>query len=275
MQITGDSDHFIGKFNIKTKTNPSIPRFIIKRNYEMINWDQLKESLFTNPQLRNCVNLEDPSLICKTIQDTVTHHLDQEAPTKKVQISKKIPVFLSQETKDLLKERDVTLQKAKEDNDQDTWRKFRHLRNTCHKNMSKDKNNYIKSKLDVNNNEHEKWETTKEILGWKNRINPSILNDRGTTVTSPQQITNTLNHSLLSKVAKIVREIPPSNTDPIDNYSKLMKDKECKLTIQPIGILELRKLVSKLKSSRSAGVDGLSTKLLKKYSKKLNSQSYK
>ena len=266
---TGDSDHFIGKFTIKTKNNPSHPRFIIKRDYKNINWDQLKVSLFTNPQLRECTQLEDPSLICKSIQDTVTHHLDQQAPSKKVQITKKVPVFISSDTKKLLMERDEALKTAKDKDDQDSWRRFKNLRNQCHKNLSKDKKVYTKSKLDENNDEHEKWETAKEILGWQSKVSPTVLQDRGKTVTSPKEIAESLNFNFLSKVAKIARNIPESTVDPILNYSKLMTNKSCTLTIQPIGIVELRKLVTKLKASRSAGIDGLSTKLLKKIFKEI------
>ena len=266
---TGDSDHFIGKFTIKTKNNPSQPKFIIKRDYDLIDWDQMKESLLINPNLRKCTELNDPSIICKTIQDTVNLLLDQQAPKRKVQITKKIPIFISQDTKNTLNERDVALQTAKEDDTPENWRQYRSLKNSCHKKLSTDKKNYVKKKLDINNNEHDKWETAKDILGWKTKVNPTVINDRGETVTSPIKIANALNHSLISKVVKITRDIPKTQVDPILNYSKLMTDKNCQLTIHPIGIIELRKLVTKMKASRSAGVDGLSTKLIKKLFKQL------
>ena len=269
---SGDSDHYIGKFTIKTKYNPSHPRFIIKRDYQDINWDQLRESLRTNPKLSECLLEDNPSRICKSIQDTLTHHLDQQAPTKKVQITKKVPVFITSETKELIKERDEALRIAKEDYDQDSWRKFRHLKNLCHKNLSKDKKKYLKEQLDTNNDDHDKWESAKQILGWKTTNSPTVLQDRGKTVTSPAEIAESLNFNFLSKVAKIVRNIPKTEVDPLENYSKLMTNKVCTLTIQPIGIIELRKLVTKLKSSRSAGIDGLSTKFLKKVFKQIEHQ---
>ena len=112
-------------------------------------------------------------------------------------------------------------------------------------------------------------DTTKEILGWKVNHNPTILMDRGQTVTSPTEIANAINHSLLSKVATLVREIPLATVDPIANYSKIMTGKSCKFTIQPIGIVELRKLFTKMKASQSAGLDGLSMKVIKKVYKEI------
>ena len=266
---TGDSDHNIGKFIIKTKTNPSFPRYIFKRDYEIIDWDELKNSLHTNLSVRDCVTMTDPSLICSVIQEAVTIQLDCQAPVKKVQISRKIPIFLTPATKSKLKDRDEALARVKADQDPDSWRQFRNLRNICHKMMSKDKTEYTKNKLDDKNNDHDKWETAKEIIGWKNGHNPAIIMYRGQTVTSPIQIANAINHSLLSKVATLVRELPAPTVNPIQNYSKLMNGKSCSFTIQPIGIIKLRKLVSKMKASRSAGIDGLSMKVIKKVFKQI------
>ena len=171
-------------------------------------------------------------------------------------------MFTSPETRRLLIERDQALEKAQEDDHPDSWRLFKNLRNICHKMLSKDKHKYITDKLDTNNNDHDKWEMTKDILGWKNKTNPTVLMDRGKTVTSPKQIVNALNYSMISKVATIVREIPPTPVNPLENYSKLMTDKNCEFKIQPVGIIELRKTVNKMKSSRSAGTDGLSMKII-------------
>ena len=266
---TGDSDHSIAKFVIRTKTNPSHPRYIYKRDYDLIDWDVMKLSLATNPSIRDCNIMTDPSLICTAIQQAVTHQLNLQAPIRKVQISRKIPIFLTPATKDKLKDRDEALAKAKIEQSPESWRQFKHLQNICHKMMSRDKIEYTKEKLDDQNNDHDKWESAKEILGWKTSHNPTIIMDRGETVTSPLQIANAINHSLLSKVATLVRELPPPTTDPITNYSKIMSGKSCKFTIQPIGIIELRKIVFKMKASRSAGLDGLSMKVIKKVFKEI------
>ena len=266
---TGDSDHNIGKFTIKTKYNPSHPRYIFKRDYEYIDWDKMKICLAANPSIRECTTMTDPSRICATIQEAITSQLDHQAPIRKVQISRKIPIFLTPATKSKLKDRDEALAWAKVDQSPEAWRNFRHLRNICHKLMSKDKVEYTKSKLEDKNCDHEKWETAKEILGWKTSHNPTIIMDRGQTVTSPLQIANAINHSLLSKVAQLVRNLPTPTVDPRVNYSKIMMGKSCQFNIQPIGITELRKLVMKMKATRSAGLDGLSMKVIKKVFKEI------
>ena len=168
----------------------------------------MKLSLATNPKLRESTQLNDPSTICVAIQEALTYQLDQQAPLKKVQVSKNIPIFISQQTKQKIIDRDMALQRAKDDDLPDSCREFLNLRNSCHKMLSQDKKDYINKKLDEKNSEHDRWDTTKEILGWKTKQNPTVLMDRGLTVTSPNQIANALNHSLISKVSTLVRELP-------------------------------------------------------------------
>ena len=205
----------LGNSLLKTKQNKKQPTQIhFSRDYKNLDWDQLKASLFTNPALRNSTQLTDPSAICNTIQQTVQYHLDQQIPIRKIQITKKIPVFTTQSTRKLLIERDEALNEVKETNDPEAWRNFKNLRNRCHKSLTKDKKQYIQQKLDDKNNDRDKWEATKNILGWNTRTNPTILMDRGRTVTSPKQIAEALNHSLLSKVATL------ATVDPIENYLK-------------------------------------------------------
>ena len=144
---TGDSDHYIGEFSIETKVKTTIPRYIISRKYDLIDWDVLKLNLIDDQRLKDVSHISDPSEICLAIQETINEHLENQAPLRKIQISSKFPNFTSQETRELINKRDSALEDAKIKDDPESWRLFRNLRNRVHKALSSDKKKEIKDKL--------------------------------------------------------------------------------------------------------------------------------
>ena len=196
---TGDSDHYIGEFTIETKVKTTIPRYILSRKFELINWDVLKLKLYDEQRLKDVSQLTDPSEICLAIQETINKYLEEQAPVRKIQISNKFPNFTSQETRELINQRDVALEDAKEKDDPESWRLFRNLRNRVHKGLSSDKKNDIKDKLDDKNNVKDKWKSAKDVLGWNRSPQPTILIDHGIPKTKPKDIANAMNFNLISK----------------------------------------------------------------------------
>ena len=94
---------------------------------------------------------------------------------------------------------------------------------------------------------------------------------KGETLTSPKDIAKTMNHELLSKVAKAVRSIKKTDTDPLINYTKVMENKTCQFQLNTITMSQLMKSITSMKTSHSAGSDGISTFIIKKCLKQLQS----
>ena len=57
---TGDSDHHICEFTIKTTSTPFFPKYILRRDYEKVDWDNLK--IFVKFDHRQAIarNSKDP-----------------------------------------------------------------------------------------------------------------------------------------------------------------------------------------------------------------------
>ena len=81
----------------------------------------------------------------------------------------------------------------------------------------KTKKNFLKYKLKDKKNSKDKWDTAKEILGWKKTAPPTIIMDKGKAITSPKQIADILNLKMLEKVSQTIARIPKSEIDPILN----------------------------------------------------------
>ena len=169
----------------------------------------------------------------------------------------------------MIKLRDQKLAEAKVNNDIETWREYRSLRNRVKSQLSKDKKSFIKSQLEDEKSEKDKWSVTKNILGWTKNGSPALLIKDGKTITAPKDIAKEMNLALLSKVAKTVRSIKKNETDPLLNYAKVMSGKSCKLELKTISMSDLQKVLSNMKTSRSAGNDGISIQLIKQFKKEL------
>ena len=260
---TGDSDHYIGQFSLKTKNKPIIPRFVISRKWDNINWDEVKVKLYCDTQLTLASQSEDPTEICQALQSAINKYMDEQAPLKKIQISNKVPKFTTESTRNIINARDEALEKAKVTQNEDDWRFFRNLKNRVHRELSKDKKNYVKKSMEDEKSSKDRWNSAKNILGWNRAPQPTILIDRGTTKTKPKDIANAMNFNLLNKVNKIIREVPKSEIDPCKNYQKIMKDKKCTFSLKTVKIQDIRNIVLASKASRSAGTDGISMQVIK------------
>ena len=266
---TGQSDHNILIFTVKTTNPPTHPRYFLSRNYKSVNWDQMKLGVSSDPQLVNACQSSDPHLICKSIQEVINRHLDFEAPLLKHQVKTKSPQFTTPPTRQLAERRNDSYRMARLTNDPEHWREYRHLRNQTHKAVTKDKKDFLKEKLNDENSSKDKWDTTKELLGWKKTAPPVIIVDKGKSITSQRDIANILNFKMLEKVSKTIARIQKTDTDPMSNYKKVYADKTCTFDIKTITMHELRQTIHKMKPSRTAGIDGISIKLIKELWKEL------
>ena len=158
---TGDSDHFIGQFVFNTTCKTTQPRYVITRNWKDLNWDLLRLNLQNDVDLDQVNSLDNPHEICQVIQSSISYHLDNLAPLRKIQLKSKYPAFTSQESRDLIDERDRTYKDARRMDDEEIWRLYRNLRNRVHASLKRDKRDFIVSELDESNNEKDKWDVAK------------------------------------------------------------------------------------------------------------------
>ncbi len=120
-----------------------------------------------------------------------------------------------------------------------------------------------------NNNDRDKWDSMKNIIGWKKSSTPTLLSNEGKLSTSPKEIARILNHHLVGKVAATARKIPKTKTDPLTNYAKMMEGKDCKFKIKQMTTQDLRNTILKMKSSQLAGMDNISSRMLKELLREL------
>jgi hypothetical protein len=186
------------------------------------------------------------------------------APIKVIQVRQKYCPWLSQKTKDLISERNQAQKTASETQDSDDWRKFKHLRNTVNNRLKYEKFNNQKEKLtQCKNNSKDIWKTIKGFLQWSSGEPPTQLFHNGTLYTKPSDLSKTMNKFFITKVNTLRSNLPINQGDPLQDVRNLMRGSECSFSLKCLHPDEIDKIISKLKSSKSCGVDEIDATVLK------------
>ena len=96
------------------------------------------------------------------------------APVKTIQVRERYAPHLSEDTKQLQKQRNSAQADAAVSGNQQDWRIYRSLRNQCLASLRKDRRNWEqKKRSSKDNSSADMWQTVKSILNWNNTGPPN------------------------------------------------------------------------------------------------------
>ena len=85
----GYSDHYIIKFYRKTKNPKNHPSYFISGDYSKINWDLVRQGISDDINIKNASLSHSSQEISHLIIQSITEHLEVQAPLTRKQNSKK------------------------------------------------------------------------------------------------------------------------------------------------------------------------------------------
>ena len=151
--------------------------------------------------------------------------LDQMAPVRKFQTSSKYCPWLSDDTKELIKERNQAQAILSENKNDLNFSKFKELRNKVTQKLRNDKLRWQKQKLQNCNNDPGKlWKSILGWLNWSSSGSPTKLYHDGQIESSPSKLANIMNNFFVNKIATIREGLPPPTDDPLSTLKHIMKD---------------------------------------------------
>ena len=145
----------------------------------------------------------------------------------------------------------------------EAWNQFKILRNKVNNMKKNDEFRFIKKKVDENwEDPSSMWSTVKGFMNWKKAGTPSQIEKDGVLYTKAKDIAKHMNEFFVNKVANIKKSMKnlPVN---LGACRKAMGDKKCKLGLNFISVSKILKILKKLKSSRSLGIDELDSYSIK------------
>ena len=184
----------------------------------------------------------------------LTDILDKMAPVKKFQVRTKYEAWLSDETKERMKERDRAQDTAALSGSQEDWAVYKRLRNDLTKVLHKEKLSWQKGKLDACEEAQDSGKLWKNVLGWLNwssTSSPTKLLLDGDMVTSPNKTAEVQNQFYINKVREIRRNMPRQKNDPLATLKEIMTGRNVTFSISSISQDEVDKIIKDLKNSKS------------------------
>ena len=196
--------------------------------------------------------------------------VNSHAPWIRFQERKCFKPWLTEDTKNLMKERDDWKQRAKslssEVNCQaqlNAWGQYKKLRNKVNNRKKFEESLYKAEKLtEVADCPETLWKTAKSFMGWKSLSSPQQIQVGNEIIVSPRKIAQSINDYFIDKVAAI-RSSMVSASLPTNKLREIMRDKDCKMQLKHVSLAKVRKIIRSLSNSKSCGIDELDNFTLK------------
>ena len=176
---------FAVRYSRSMKTSP---RYIRKRSFRNFKPEEFRKAIQAVSWLDVYLS-EDVNQAVKLMSNKITRELDAMAPMRTVQIRTNYAPWLSQETKDLMSNRDDLQSRAAQSNNAEDWKCYKALRNK------------ISSRL----KSAKVWKNVKDIINWKSSGAPTQLFSNGTLFNKPREVADCQNQFFVDKV-RLIRE---------------------------------------------------------------------
>ena len=207
---------------------------------------------------------EEVNITLKMFTEKILSILDVMAPLKTFQVRRKHNPWISEDTIQMMRERNRLQEVASNSNSDADWDKFRQIRNKVNNKLKYEEKYYQRKRLSETRGDCLKsWQVVKSILNWQGTGSPNKLFSDGKLITKSQEIADTQNSYFINKIENIKDIIPPPQNDPLKLVSSLMKDKRSSMEISFIHPDEVMKIISQLSNSTAFGLDNIDTYIVK------------
>ena len=273
--LTQSSDHMpilVTKYSREPRIQPQTIKKRLYKNFSPADflidvYDCVQNGGFE--KVLNNNNLEEASLIFSGVFGTI---LNNHAPLKVIQVRNNYASWISDETKQFQRARDLLKKEAISEKSVEKFRKYKKIRNYIVKRLKSDRHEYFQTKFYGRNlSTSDTWKQANDYLNTSRRSysnTPKLILHNGMVHTSPQNIANAMNDAFIEKVDKLHKKVADKvEVCPLTRLRSFLSTKAKpvdQFQLRPIGKPELRKILQKRKGNRSSGVDfidGFSIKL--------------
>jgi hypothetical protein len=208
----------------------------------------------------------------------MTRILDKLAPIRTFQSRARYARWLTEETREKMKERDRARETARRTRRDEDWAEYRRRRNECTKDQRKEKDVHMKETFKASEEDcsgSKMWGLVKCHLGWTAGGPPTHLQEGASMITSPRKMCEIMNKYYVEKIRKIRQQFGEEDGDPLEVLRGAMSrwdgrpGEEDKFKLRIITKEDTRSMMRKLKGSKAAGVDEIDASMLKMASEHL------
>ena len=263
----GNSDHLAVMILKHSKEVVIKPEVVKKRSYKNFSKeDFLREVKYTD--FSSVLEKVDASCAAQEFSTIFARILDNHAPVKIFQTRKNYSPWLSEEIKEIMKERNKLKIESITSDDPNILKRFKELRNKVKTKLSSAESAYYRKKFDESDGDVKKvWKTAYQFLGKSEDLAPKQMILDGAIISSPEKLSEAFNKVFLNKVKKLREEISKEKIinpeERLENWLRKRAEPLPEFEIRTITKSELRKYVKRMKGNRSSGIDMIDSFSLK------------
>ena len=186
--------------------------------------------------------------------------LDDIAPFKQFKVQDSFKPGLSDPAKKLMHQRDQTrkgISKASVSDRPALKAKYKQLRNRAIYQIRRDTLERNGERISSANNEGETWRVINEIINPKNTASPTLIVN-GEEIVDELAVAESFNEFFVKKISDLKESINPEDIkDPLIHIKEKMKDKNLNLSLKPVTVKHVQKLMKQMAKKKSKGNDGI------------------
>ena len=269
----GTSDHDMISYTRLSKEPPTPARTIRKRSYKNFSEENFLADL-AQQDWNEVYFCQDVDNAAAALTRKLCFVLNVHAPWIQFQQRKSFCPWLTLETKELMIQRDMWKQRAKDlallsphleasPEQVEAWDHYKKFRNTINNRKKSEEILYKTGKITENLDCASKtWKTAKTFMDWKTTGTPHQIEVNGRLVTRALEIATHMNEFFIDKVRKI-RETMLETAENFTTCVRIMSNKQTNLSLQHVTVKQVKKLLKNLKSSHSTSIDELDSYAVK------------
>ena len=264
-EIRGSSDHRLIFVRKHSKTVGESTRYVRKRSYKNFDEKAFREAV-ENISWFDVYSCNNVDLAVDRFTTKLTEILDSMAPVKTFQVRTKYAAWVSDSTKEMIRERNAAQAKASNTQLKEDWDNYKRLRNNLAVVKKKEKLAWQQHKLQTCEESGDHGKLWKNILGWlswSSTSSPTQLYQDGVVVTSPAKMAELQNKYYIDKVRSIRQNMPAQKKDPLHLLRQKMQGRIQPFSLDSVSPDQVDKIISKLKNSKASGIDMIDTYILK------------
>ncbi len=184
---------------------------------------------------------------------------NQHAPLRLRRVKSEYSPWTNNEIKKLSHHRDYLKKKAVRLNSSYYFEAYKQCKNQLNRCIKETKKLYYNSKLATSTNSKESWRTINELLSRQSKATTiNEVNVNGKSIAGDKDIANEFNKYFSEIGKKLAKEIPHHDIDPLSYVTPVSNS----FTFKNISKEELSYVISSMKTSKSAGIDKISIRLM-------------
>ena len=159
--------------------------------------------------------------------------------------------------------KDQALKEAKNKPTIDNYRLYKQQRNYTNRIITNQRHNRKKEKFKSDLSAKQKWSLVKDETGQQSHPIPQQIKENNRTHTKPREMASAMNRQYLTLIRQTIQNIPQTEVNPLDIYSKALGNITTKLNINQINMSDLKSIMRSLSPTTSSSKDFISMKVVK------------